>query len=177
MKLDSFTTVLTLIGLCGAAPASAQAASQRAEIVGEGGKALGDVTFTQAPKGILLRVRVSGLAPGWHGMHIHSVATCADVGFKASGGHVHAASATAPVHGLLSPLETDLGDLPNIYAGADGLANAEVFASSLSLGEAAGRLNLLDSDGSALIIHASPDDHVSQPIGGAGARVACAPIK
>ena len=47
----------------------------------------------------------------------------------------------------------------------------------ISLGEASGRLNILDADGSALIIHASPDDHSSQPIGGAGARIACAPIR
>jgi len=31
--------------------------------------------------------------------------------------------------------------------------------------------------GSALLIHAAADDYLSQPIGGAGARVACAAIK
>jgi Cu-Zn family superoxide dismutase len=36
---------------------------------------------------------------------------------------------------------------------------------------------LRDADGSALIVHANQDDHVSQPIGGAGARIACAVIK
>jgi len=41
----------------------------------------------------------------------------------------------------------------------------------------AGTARRLDADGSALWIHASPDDHTSQPIGGAGARVACAAIK
>jgi Cu-Zn family superoxide dismutase len=35
---------------------------------------------------------------------------------------------------------------------------------------------LLDGDGSALLIHAAPDDHTSQPIGGAGARIACAAL-
>ena len=110
-------------------------------------------------------------------MHLHSVATCADQGFKASGGHLHAAGLATSVHGLLNTNETDLGDLPNIYAEADGKVVAEVFAPDLSLGVAAGRLDLLDADGSALIIHASPDDHFTQPIGGAGARIACAPIK
>jgi Cu-Zn family superoxide dismutase len=27
------------------------------------------------------------------------------------------------------------------------------------------------------VIHANPDDHMAQPIGGAGARVACGEIK
>lgn len=35
---------------------------------------------------------------------------------------------------------------------------------------------LLDQDGSAVIIHDQPDDHLSQPIGGAGARIACGVI-
>ncbi|MET0293901.1 MAG: superoxide dismutase family protein, partial [Phenylobacterium sp.] len=32
---------------------------------------------------------------------------------------------------------------------------------------------LADADGSALVIHAAADDHISQPIGGSGARIAC----
>ena len=161
--------------LLAAGPSQAQGVKS-ADLVGEGNKTIGTVTLTQAPRGVLLKVQASGLPEGWHGMHIHSVATCADPGFKASGGHVHAATAMS-VHGLLNDKETDLGDLPNIYAGKDGTAAAEIFAPNVSLGEVPGRLNLLDADGSALIIHASPDDHSSQPIGGAGARIACAPIR
>ena len=36
---------------------------------------------------------------------------------------------------------------------------------------------LLDEDGSAVIIHENPDDHITQPIGGAGGRVACGVVK
>ena len=32
---------------------------------------------------------------------------------------------------------------------------------------------LMDDDGSAIVVHENPDDHVTQPIGGAGGRVAC----
>ena len=35
---------------------------------------------------------------------------------------------------------------------------------------------LLDEDGSAVVIHANPDDHLTQPIGGAGGRVGCGVI-
>lgn len=164
-------TCLSLIG------AHAQAAPRSADVVGPGGQKVGTLEEVQAPRGVLFRIQLSGLAPGWHGMHVHSVATCADAGFKASGGHVHEAGIATSVHGLLNDKESDLGDLPNIHASADGTAIAEVFAPNLSLGPAPGRFNLLDDDGSALIVHAAPDDHVSQPIGGAGARVACAPIK
>lgn len=153
----------------------ADAPPKTAAIVAEGNKPVGTLTLSQAPRGVLLRVEVSGLPQGWHGMHVHSVATCADAGFKASGGHVHGSGVS--VHGLLNENETDLGDLPNIFAGPDGKAAAEVFAPGLSLGEATERMNLLDADGSALIIHASPDNHLSQPIGGAGPRIACAAIR
>jgi Cu-Zn family superoxide dismutase len=36
---------------------------------------------------------------------------------------------------------------------------------------------LLDLDGSTLIIHENPDDHQTQPIGGSGNRVACGAVK
>ncbi len=45
-----------------------------------------------------------------------------------------------------------------------------------ALRSAAGRENLADADGSAIVIHANPDDHKAQPIGGAGARIACGVI-
>jgi Cu-Zn family superoxide dismutase len=38
-------------------------------------------------------------------------------------------------------------------------------------------MGLKDADGSALVIHAAADDQTTQPIGGAGERVACAVIK
>ena len=39
-----------------------------------------------------------------------------------------------------------------------------------------GAAALMDEDGAALVIHAMGDDHVSQPIGGAGGRVGCGVI-
>jgi Cu-Zn family superoxide dismutase len=47
----------------------------------------------------------------------------------------------------------------------------------VSLNGAGGRPALLDADGSSIVVHASPDDYKTQPIGGAGARVACGVVK
>ena len=74
-------------------------------------------------------------------------------------------------HGLLNPDGVHDGDLPNIYAAADGTAKAEIFTTLVELE------TLLDDDGSAVVIHAQPDDHLTQPIGGAGDRVACGVIE
>ena len=70
-------------------------------------------------------------------------------------------------HGLLNPDGPDNGDLPNIYAAADGTVQAELFTTR------AGPDLLMDDDGSAIVVHENRDDHITQPIGGAGGRVAC----
>jgi len=37
--------------------------------------------------------------------------------------------------------------------------------------------SLLDADGAALVLHASPDDYVSDPSGNSGTRIACAVLQ
>ncbi len=165
-----------LAGALGAAALLAAGGAQAAtaNIIGGEGTPIGSASLTPAPGGVLLRVEIEagGLEPGWHGMHLHSVGDCSDVGtFKLSKGHINY---DEKEHGLLNPAGPDNADLPNIHAAADGSANAEMFTSRVSL---EGEPSLLDDDGSALIIHANPDDHMTQPIGGAGGRVACGVIK
>ena len=157
-----------------ATPALAQTV-KTGDIVGPGGVGMGKMTVTDAPHGVILRVEATGLAPGWHAIHFHEKGVCGDEGFKLSGGHIHAGK--MGVHGLLNPKADDAGDLPNIWAGADGTAHAEVYSTLVSVGGAGKRPALADADGSALVVHANPDDYTTQPIGGAGARVACAVIR
>lgn len=144
------------------------------DLKGPDGAARGSITVTAAPKGVLLKIEAKGLTPGWHGAHFHEKGACSDAKFTSAGSHVHAA--TPVMHGLLNPSANDSGDLPNIYAGADGTATVELYSTLVSLtgGPAPA---LLDADGSAVVIHAKADDHASQPIGGAGDRVACAVIR
>lgn len=153
-------------------------------IVGGEGRAIGQATFTEAPSGVLIRLEFSerALPPGWHGLHLHGRGDCSDfaAGFQASGGHVGAHDRVQ--HGLLNPAGPEAGDFPNIFAPQSGQFGAELYSHRLTLspspvGEREQRREpLLDADGTALVIHAAPDDQRTQPIGGAGARIACAAL-
>ncbi len=134
----------------------------------------GFVAIAESPAGgILMRVDLMGLSKGWHGIHLHQTGDCSDHadGFKASGGHFNPDNRE---HGLLNPNGPEAADLPNIYAGADGRATAEMYNAMASL--TAGPTPLMDEDGFAIVVHANADDHETQPIGGAGPRVACAAL-
>ncbi|KQZ05855.1 superoxide dismutase [Caulobacter sp. Root1455] len=169
------TALALSAGLLVATQASAAATTATAELKGADGKTVGTATLTEAPHGVLLRVEAKGLTPGWHGLHFHEKGDCGAPDFKSAGAHVH--TTTAVVHGLLNPDGNDNGDLPNLFAAADGAATAELFSPLVSLNGAGGRPALLDADGSSIVVHASPDDYKTQPIGGAGARVACGVVK
>lgn len=136
----------------------------------------GVATVTEGPGGVLLHVEAKGLTPGWHAMHFHEKGDCSDPKLTSAGGHMNMPDHKR-AHGYLALGGPDFGDLPNLYIAADGTGMAEAYSGQISIKGAGGRPALLDADGSALIIHANPDDYTTQPIGGAGARVACAVIK
>ncbi len=131
----------------------------------------GTVTMFKGPLGLLMRVEGKGWPEGWHGVHLHAVGTCEGPGFTSAGAHVNHSEGARP-HGLLNmDGGPDLGDLQNVWASADGTVKAEVYLAGSGLGM--GGMELMDADGVSFLVHANPDDHVSQPIGGAGARIAC----
>lgn len=137
------------------------------------GDTIGSATLTQTPAGVLVHVRVESMAPGKKGIHLHAKAHCTtESGFKSSHGH-HGEAKGA--HGLLNPAGPGTGDLGNIFVGKDGVGEMEFFKVGVSL--SGDSLPLFDDDGSAIVIHANADDHISQPIGGAGPRLACGKIE
>lgn len=157
------------------APRAPVGATARAALINGTGGSAGTATFRQGPTGVLIRVEASGLTPGWHGLHLHGVGQCEGPTFESAGSHVQHGGQAVP-HGLLNADGNDAGDLPNLYAGADGRGFAEVFTTTASLVQGGPGEYLLDADGAAILIHAAPDDHSSQPIGGSGDRVACGVI-
>ncbi len=170
----SFVAAAALLALPLATTAASAQERLETQIIGEKGAPIGSLTLKGAANGVVARVAIKagGLTPGWHGLHFHAVGDCSDVGkFLNSKGHINHDSKK---HGLLNAEGPDQGDLPNIYVNADGSANAEV---SSTLVKFMGDKGLKNPAGSALVIHAAEDDHNAQPIGNAGARVACAAIK
>ena len=67
------------------------------------------------------------------------------------------------------------GDNPNITMPASGVAHVSFSTTRVSL--TPGTASLLDADGSSLVIHAGPDDQVSNPAGNSGARIACGVVR
>lgn len=127
---------------------------------------------------VVIWAQVEGLAPGFHGFHIHSVGTCDPAGeraFASAGGHLHADGQTHGQH---------MGDLPSLRANANGAAVMVVTTDGFTLAD------LLDEDGSAIIIHAAADnfgnipadryepdaDETTLNTGDAGGRVGCGVI-
>lgn len=168
-----------VLGLIASAAATAVLAATppsnlRIDLRNSTGGSAGTVTLTEAPNGVLLRLEARGLTPGWHGLHFHEKGDCSAAGFTSAGAHVHGKASV--VHGLLNPDGNEAGDLPNLHVAADGTGTAELFSDYVSLSGAGARPALMDTDGSALVIHANPDDYKTQPIGGAGPRVACGVI-
>lgn len=161
-KLLTLTTALVMVGAC-----AAQAGS--ATIINKDGQEAGTATLSEGPNGLVVDIAVEGLTPGKHGFHIHKVGTCEPhEHFTTASGHVNLEEVE---HGFLNEAGYEEGDLPNLIAGEDGKAAAEILVPGLDMA------TLLDEDGSSFMIHENPDDHITQPIGGAGARVACGVIE
>ncbi|HOC16929.1 MAG TPA: superoxide dismutase family protein [Vicinamibacterales bacterium] len=152
-------------------------ARARAAIAGEGIK--GTAEFTEVARGagreVQVVVRVTGLTPGLHGMHLHAVGKC-EPPFTSAGGHFDPGP-----YGHTDP-DTNhpfhMGDLPNIEA--KGQSEATVRATTTRVTLSDGPLTVFDKDGTALIIHANPDQGITGPeksgVSG-GPRVACGVIE
>jgi superoxide dismutase, Cu-Zn family len=136
------------------------------------GRKVGEARLQQTPAGVRIRVEFAGIAPGSHGLHIHAVGQCDPPSFTTAGGHYNPA---AKKHGFRSPEGHHAGDLPNVMIPRTGGAKVDTTTADVTL--VAGANSLLDADGSALVLHDSPDDYMTDPSGNSGRRIACAVIK
>lgn len=136
----------------------------------EGQFVTGSVAFVPHRGELQVYVDVTGLSPGLHGLHVHETGDCSAPDFSSAGGHF------APrnhAHGDPYSGEHHAGDLGNIDANEEGQVSMRLVAPDLSIEQGAKNSAL----GRAVIVHADPDDLITQPSGDAGARIACGVIE
>ncbi len=160
------TLAAAALALPAAAPAQTTAyAAATAALVDATGADAGTVTLTGTASGqTIVHVVLKGLPPGVHAIHIHETGACDAPDFESAGGHL----AGQAEHGVLSPNGPHPGDLPNVTVAADGTADVTYFNAILAIAT-----QVLDTDGSAFIVHSGEDDYTSQPSGDAGNRIVC----
>ncbi|RYG74506.1 superoxide dismutase family protein [Lentibacillus lipolyticus] len=142
--------------------------SRTVEMYNDSDDMIGTAKLTEAEGGVNVKLKLEGLEPGYHGIHVHEYPKCDAPDFKTAGNHLNP---TGKQHGLMHPEGAHLGDLPNLEADSGGLVDAELMLPEATLLD--GKKSLLNGEGTALIIHEGQDDGVSQPGGNSGARVAC----
>jgi Cu-Zn family superoxide dismutase len=148
----------------------------KVQLVDAGGAEAGLVKLTTQGQSVIVRAEAEGLTPGFHGFHVHSVGECV-APFTSAGGHYNPA---AVGHG------SHAGDLPSLLVLDDGTAQLQFATDRFTIAE------LFDADGTAIIVHALPDNFANIPTryqsttegtfgpdsatlatGDAGGRVAC----
>jgi Cu-Zn family superoxide dismutase len=172
-KLVSVSAVFALALAFGA---EATADTAEAELRSTTDDEVGKVTLAEEDGKVRVSIEAMALPAGFHGFHIHTVGDCSASDFTSAGGHFNP---TGVDHG------DHAGDLPNLLVMNDGTASMTLDTDRFAVAD------LFDEDGSAIIIHADPDNHANIPVryiappaddatlatGDAGSRLACGVIE
>lgn len=134
----------------------------------QGNKAEGIVTFTKVEGGVKIVAVVNNLTPGAHGFHIHEFGDCSAPDGSSAGGHFNPGKTQ---HGGPEALERHAGDLGNLVANSEGVAEYERIDKVIQLD---GPDTIV---GRSIVVHANADDFKTQPTGNAGGRIACGVIE
>ncbi|MGH3924928.1 MAG: superoxide dismutase family protein [Pseudonocardiaceae bacterium] len=171
--------VVTLgVGISTAVAGPDASAAERygeARLVDPGGGFVGAVQLVEQNGRLNVMGKFSGLTSGFHGFHIHETGECAGSStppFTSAGGHLSAAGAGHPGHA---------GDMPVLLVNDDGAAQTSFTTDRVTF------TDIFDANGSAIIVHAGPDNYANIPTryasagpddatlatGDSGGRVAC----
>jgi Cu-Zn family superoxide dismutase len=129
----------------------------------------GVIHFQQEGEGTTVTGKVQGLTPGKHGFHVHALGDTTN-GCLSTGPHFNPNNKE---HGAPEDTIRHAGDLGNITAGEDGVAEVSLQDLQIPL---TGVNSII---GRAVVVHADPDDlgkgghELSKSTGNAGGRLAC----
>ena len=177
-------TAPAVTGSVGEARASVTA---EARLLTPNGEQIGIADFAVNGSVVTVTAMVNNLPPGFKGFHLHSIGKCdsnspdpkdpSRVGdFLSAGGHLGADSAAHPGH---------QGDLTSLQVGGEGSAQLVTTTDAFDMDA------VLDADGSAVVVHAGPDnfanipsryasggpDALTQASGDSGGRAACGVVQ
>jgi Cu-Zn family superoxide dismutase len=143
------------------------------------GDEIGEASFTERDGRVELAVTARNLQAGFHGFHVHAVGACDGPDFTSAGPHFN-----GPDGQSMMMRVGHAGDLPSLLVNDDGTAQQMTVTNRFTVAD------LLSGVGTALIIHAGPDnfgniparyapapDETTLATGDAGARVACGVIQ
>jgi Cu-Zn family superoxide dismutase len=164
--------VFLAAGIVSAEPLVKMKPKAKAALINAEGKEVGTALFEEVPGGLRLSLKVSNFPPGFHAFHVHSVGLCEPPDFKSAGPHFNPFHKK---HGRQNPEGPHAGDLQDLYVGPDGTGDLDALVPALTLSGEGGK-SLFHPGGTALVIHASPDDNKTDPAGNAGDRIACGVI-
>jgi superoxide dismutase, Cu-Zn family len=111
------------------------------------GKRVGVAFFRQRQGKVAVTTAVWGLAPGFHGFHVHAVGECV-APFTSASGHLDTTDADHGDHA---------GDLPSLLVNNDGTGELHFATDRFTFDD------LFDADGSALMVHADRDNYANIP--------------
>lgn len=163
--------VAAVLAGCASMPHEKEPLSAGATLKDKDGKEVGAATLIETPEGVRVAVTGYRLPPGSHGLHVHAVGRCDPPDFTSAGGHFNPGGKQ---HGRLNPAGAHAGDLPNLVVAASGEGGIDVTTKAFTLSP--GPSSLLGEKGTAIVVHANPDDEKTDPAGNSGARIACGVI-
>jgi Cu-Zn family superoxide dismutase len=174
--LLSAAVVIAVCSACSSTQLRRNAVGEAVAIIYDvNGAPVGTAQLWQESSGVV-NVEIASLAlpPGTHGIHFHEVGRCdgGSTAFSTAGAHYNPLGRE---HGLENARGPHAGDAPNFVTPASGVGKVTFSTSRVLL--TTGTLTLFDADGSAIVVHANPDDQISQPAGNSGARIACGVIR
>lgn len=155
--------VIGILALSLSSLASAEVGVAQIRGTSEGSKVSGTARLEEVKGGLKVTLNLTGLPGTVHAMHIHEFGDCSDGG-KAAGSHYNPANA-AHGNALKDAKHSHPGDMGNLIVenGAVVFEGILKRASLYKKNPVAGR---------AIVLHEKADDF-SQPVGNAGARIAC----